>query len=59
MPVVLSADACRAWIDPEQQDLLALAALLLPAPAEQWTAVPVGTGVNHVSNDDASLIVPA
>ena len=33
--------------------------LLLPSPAEDWRAVPVSSRVNHVANDDASLIVPA
>ncbi len=59
MPVVLTGEACRAWIDPELRDPLGLAALLLPAPAEGWLALPVGARVNHVANDDASLIAPA
>jgi len=59
MPVVLTAEACRAWIDPELQDPLGVASLLLPSPAEDWRAVPVSSRVNHVANDDASLIVPA
>ncbi len=59
MPVVLTGAACRAWIDPGPRDPLDLAALLLPWPAQDWVAVPVGTRVNHVANDDASLIAPA
>lgn len=58
MPVVLTGAACQAWIDPEARDPLGLAGLLLPSPAEDWVAVPVGARVNHVANDDASLIAP-
>lgn len=59
MPVVLTSRACRAWLDPELRDPLGLASLLLPSPAEDWSAVPVGSLVNDVRNDDASLILPA
>ncbi len=58
MPVVLPAERWRAWLDPEtpKEDALGLATGL---PGGRFTAVPVGTAVGNVRNDDPSLRDPA
>jgi putative SOS response-associated peptidase YedK len=58
MPVMLPPEAWDAWLDPANDDVVALQALLVPAPAELFDLVPVGTGVNDVRNDGPQLIEP-
>jgi putative SOS response-associated peptidase YedK len=56
MPVILHERDYEAWLDPNNEDLSALNALLAPYPAEEMRAYPVSTRVNDVKNDDASLL---
>jgi putative SOS response-associated peptidase YedK len=58
MPVILPVEAYAHWLDPENPDLDALAALLKPAPDERMQVYPVGMRVNNVKNDDSALIEP-
>jgi putative SOS response-associated peptidase YedK len=58
MPAVLSPEGFTAWLDPDNRDTAALAALLRPAPASDWTLFPVSRRVNSPRNDDAELLAP-
>jgi putative SOS response-associated peptidase YedK len=55
MPVVLSRDAERTWVDPDA-DLELLRSLLVPAPEELLVAREVGDFVNDVRQDGPKLI---
>ncbi len=57
MPVILSAESARAWLDPDlkPQDL---PELLVPYPADLMEAYPVSDRVGKVQNDDAELLLP-
>lgn len=56
MPVILPIEAYAHWLDPENPDPDALAALLKPAADEQMRLHPVSLRVNSVKNDDPDLI---
>ena len=56
MPVMLPESAWSAWLDPDNDDIEALQALLMPAPDDLLTMQPVSTAVNVVRNKDASLL---
>jgi len=56
MPVVLPAAAWDPWLDPANQDTGSLRALLEPAPAGWFEAIPVSTRVNRPENNGAELI---
>jgi putative SOS response-associated peptidase YedK len=58
MPVVLDRSAWDPWLDPGNDDLDALRALLVPAPAERFEAHPVSTLVNSVRRDGPELLEP-
>lgn len=58
MPVVLAPEAWDRWLDPDERDLDALAALLVPAPEDLLELVPVGPAVGNVRNDGPSLLDP-
>ena len=57
MPVILPQSAWATWLDPENHDLEALSALLLPAPDTLLDLHPVSTDVNNVRNKGAELVV--
>lgn len=59
MPVVLPAGAYEAWLDPRLHEPALLKPWLVPAPAEEWVATPVGPRVNDVRNDDPACLAPA
>jgi len=54
MPVILPAEAWDAWLDPACTDRRQVESRLRPAPDDLLEAVPVGTRVNRVANDDPS-----
>jgi putative SOS response-associated peptidase YedK len=55
MPVMLPADAWGPWLDPDQDDLVALGDLLRTAP-DDWTVMhPVSTAVNNVRSQGPEL----
>jgi putative SOS response-associated peptidase YedK len=56
MPVLLPASTWDAWLDPANDDLDALAALLVPAPDELLEAVAVSPAVGDVRNDGPDLL---
>jgi putative SOS response-associated peptidase YedK len=58
MPVVLAPDAVEAWLDPGNEDIEALQALLRPAPGADWALDPVSRRVNSPGNDGPELLRP-
>lgn len=59
MPVVLPPDAWGEWLDPSNDDVDALHALLVPAPPELFTLTAVGDAVSNVRNQGPHLLDPA
>jgi putative SOS response-associated peptidase YedK len=58
MPVMLPADVWDVWLDPSNDDLDELQALLVPVPDAELVLRPVSTAVNTVTNDGPELIEP-
>jgi putative SOS response-associated peptidase YedK len=58
MPVILTGDEAKAWLDSGVEDSQALVGLLRPFAAERMEIYPVSMRVNKVSENDAGLIVP-
>ncbi|HEX9076941.1 MAG TPA: SOS response-associated peptidase [Anaerolineae bacterium] len=58
MPVILPKTAYKRWLDPSNQDLDELVALLQPYPANKMLAYRVSTLVNSTRNNSADLIRP-
>ncbi|MCU1387870.1 MAG: hypothetical protein JWL72_1208 [Ilumatobacteraceae bacterium] len=58
MPVILPATLWAQWLDPAENDLDALLAMLVPAPDSLLTMHKVSTDVNNVRNNGAELIAP-
>lgn len=56
MPVLLPPSVWPQWLDPDNHDLDALTALLVPAPDDLLEMHPVSTSVNSVRNKGAELI---
>ncbi len=59
MPVILTADAVEAWLNPRDEDVEELSKLLVPAPEGLLIATPMSSRVNSVKNDDEACLVPA
>jgi putative SOS response-associated peptidase YedK len=57
MPVILSNEAQKAWLDPSFHDEHVLSSLLVSYPAEEMSAHPVSRLVNNPHYDSAELIV--
>ena len=58
MPVILTKEAERVWLDPAIQDTERLLSLLVPYPAEEMEAYPVSTRVNNPRSDGPESIEP-
>ena len=56
MPVILASEAWATWL--ESATPAELSALLVPAPDEILTAIPVGNRVNSAAHDDPACIEP-
>ena len=56
MPVLLGPESWDAWLDPANDDVDALARLLVPAPDDLLEAVPVSSAVGNVRNDGPDLL---
>jgi putative SOS response-associated peptidase YedK len=55
MPVILPESAWEQWLDPDEHDVEALSALLVPAPDDGLEAYPVSTAVNNARNSGPEL----
>src|SRR5713226_2517593 len=51
MPVILTGEGEKSWLDPELTDIAKLRALLAPYPSEEMTANYVSKLVNSPAND--------
>jgi putative SOS response-associated peptidase YedK len=58
MPVILAEDAAKTWLDRDVDNTELLTSLLVPYPADQMTAYPVGDIVNSPQHDSADCIQP-
>lgn len=58
MPVILPPSAWDEWLDPANDDLVALGKLLVPAPDHLLVLRPVSTEVNNVRNGGPQLTDP-
>jgi putative SOS response-associated peptidase YedK len=59
MPVLLDPATFDLWLDPANEDVEELRALLSPLPAGTVAHHPVGARVGNVRNNDPELIAPA
>ncbi|MGO4704663.1 SOS response-associated peptidase [Microvirga sp. 2MCAF38] len=55
MPVILSRDELKAWLDSDNVDVKTAMRLVRPCPNEWLEMFPVSSRVNKVENDDAGL----
>jgi putative SOS response-associated peptidase YedK len=58
MPVVLDPADYATWLDPATDDVIALKALLIPAPDDALEVVEVSPAVNSVRNNGPELLAP-
>jgi putative SOS response-associated peptidase YedK len=58
MPFVMPRDRWEEWLDPDQQDADAVAALLAPPQPGRFVAYPISTAVNNVANNGPELLEP-
>jgi len=56
MPVCLPREAWDEWLDPANDDVLGLTALLVPAPEALLELRPIGPAVGNVANDGPELL---
>jgi len=59
MPVILDSVDYARWLDPAFAETATLAAMLVPAAADDWEAVPVSTIVNNARNETPECLQPA
>jgi putative SOS response-associated peptidase YedK len=59
MPVLVAPGDYGAWLEPADQDVQALMALVRPYPADAMSARPVSPRVSRPENDDPGLIEEA
>jgi putative SOS response-associated peptidase YedK len=58
MPMLIEPENWSRWLDPSNDDLAAVGALLVPAVDGRLDAYPVSTEVNDVRHDGPQLIEP-
>jgi putative SOS response-associated peptidase YedK len=58
MPAILDPADFDRWLDPTQEVVDMLEALLVPLPAERMSGRPVSVRVNKVENDDPDCLGP-
>jgi len=58
MPVILSPDEYRTWLERTTTDPTGLKKMFQPYPADMMEMWQVSSMVNNVKNDSADLIVP-
>ena len=59
MPVILTPENEAVWLDPHQNDLVRLTAMLGPLDADRMEAYPVAPLVNAFQNEGPELIAPS
>ncbi len=59
MPVILTEETEKVWLDRSVRDVDYLKSILNPFPAEEMEAYPVSAIVNSAKNDDPRCIEPA
>jgi putative SOS response-associated peptidase YedK len=59
MPLVLPRDRWTAWLDPQREDVEALAEPTPPGVVEALELRPVSTAVNNVAHNGAELLARA
>jgi len=55
-PVVIAPASYKLWLEADERDTSAIAALLSAAPAGFWSSHPVSTAVNSPRNDGPGLL---
>jgi putative SOS response-associated peptidase YedK len=58
MPVILDPSGFDRWLDPNEQRIEVLKAMLAPLPDDWMTAHPVSRLVNNPRNDSPRCIEP-
>ena len=58
MPVILSPENQKAWLNPAIKDDETLKSLLLPYDPEKMDLYPISRDINYVKNDFPELIQP-
>jgi putative SOS response-associated peptidase YedK len=58
MPLILPREHWDSWLNREQQDVAALAPLLVPTDPARLQAWPVSRSVNRSSSEGEALIEP-
>lgn len=58
MPVILPKDHHDAWLDPGMNNVQVVSELLKPYDSRLMQCYPVGTRINHVTNDDEECSRP-
>jgi putative SOS response-associated peptidase YedK len=59
MPLILPEENYAEWLDPKNENVLELVALLRPYSSGEMTAFPISTMVNSPRNERPECIVPA
>ena len=58
MPLILHPDFYDLWLDPGMTNVQVIAEFLKPLDARLMRSYPVGTRINHVTNDDEQCSAP-
>lgn len=58
MPVILTEESAKKWLDPDLRDIQALEALLTEYDSNEMELHQVSSRVNKASNDDPEIIMP-
>jgi putative SOS response-associated peptidase YedK len=58
MPVILSPETYRPWLQEGENDPNLLKSFLKPFPSEEMEAFPVSRVVNNPKNDSAECVLP-
>jgi putative SOS response-associated peptidase YedK len=58
MPVILAAEDCTSWLDPQNADIDALTRMLRPYDSNVMEACPISSFVNNPRHDSPDCLVP-
>ncbi len=59
MPVIIAREDYERWLDPELSDPTEIQKMLVPYPADEMQAYPVGLQINNARNEGPELATPA